>query len=205
MSPWLVHFTDGKSSKTAYRQMMSILASRCIEAKNKYGFAHKNKNCVPSACLSEIPLHQIGRLAKERKSPYGIVFRKEFIQSLGGGPILYAYKDSPQHQAVKKLRDLAKSDSSSPFWQIAPFIDAPGVYGESKYLFDWEREWRVADDIDFTSNDVEFLILPEAKHEKARSFFKNVKRENLGPNYLCPYVDPYWDLDRLKTVLPKYF
>ena len=51
-------------------------------------------------------------------------------------------KIPPRHKAVLQLRKQAKSDSSDPFWQLAPFIDAPGVYGKSKYLFDWEREWR---------------------------------------------------------------
>ncbi len=205
MSPWLVHFTDGKGKQTAYDKMMGILSSRRIEAKTRYGFARKSKHCVPSACLSEIPLHQIGRLSAERESPYGIVFTKGFIQSVGGGPILYAYKDSPQHKAVLQLRKQAKSDSSDPFWQLAPFIDAPGVYGKSKYLFDWEREWRVANNIDFKPADVAFLVIPEESHEAARSFFNDAEAENLGPNYQCPYVDPLWDLGRLKTELPNYF
>ena len=202
MSPWLVHFTDGKCSKSAYDKMMGILSSQQIEAKTRYGFARKSIHCVPSACLSEIPLHQISRLAAERESPYGIVFTKDFIQSVGGGPILYAYKDSTQHKAVVQLREQAKSDASAPFWQIASFIDAPGIYGKSKYLFDWEREWRVANNIDFKSVDVAFLVIPEESHVVARSFFNDAEAENFGPNYQCPYVDPFWDLDRLKSELP---
>jgi hypothetical protein len=47
--------------------------------------------------------------------------------------------------------------------------------------------------------------IPEESHEAARSFFNDAETENLGPNYQCPYVDPLWDLGRLKSELPNYF
>lgn len=205
MSPWLVQFTDGKGEKTAYDKMMGILSSQCIEAQTKYRIARIHEYCTLSACLSEIPLHQIGRLATARESPFGIVFRKDFIQSVGGGPILYAYKGSPQLHAIKMLLERAKSDNANPFWQIAPFTDAPRIYAKSNYLFDWERESRVASKIDFSSEGVAFLVNPEDTHEAARAFFNDAEEENLSPNYQCPYSDPHWDLDRLKSELPDYF
>jgi hypothetical protein len=129
VSPWLVHFSDGKGSKSAYDKMMGILSSRCIKAQARYGFVKKSEHCAQSACLSEIPLHQLGRLAEKRKSPYGIVFRRNFIQSIGGCPVLYAHKNTPSYAAVCALRDIAENDPQHPFWQLAPFVDAPGQYG----------------------------------------------------------------------------
>lgn len=46
-----------------------------------------------------------------------------------------------------------------------------------------------------------FLIIPENLHGAARSFFDDAERENLGPNYKCPFIDPYWGLDKIKRIL----
>jgi hypothetical protein len=75
---------------------------------------------------------------------------------------------------------------------------------ESKYFFEWEREWRKVGNYTFTTEEVEFLIIPENLHEVARGFFKNAKAENLGPCYDCPFIDPYWPLKKIKPLLPKY-
>ena len=45
------------------------------------------------ACLSQIPLHQITRLA-ERRSSYGLGFTKDFILERGGGPVWYVEQGS---------------------------------------------------------------------------------------------------------------
>ena len=76
-------------------------------------------------------------------------------------------------------------------------IDAPGEYGKREYFFDWEREWRHIGSMYFAPEDVAFLLIPEELHPAARSFFENAYRENLGPAYFCPYVDPSWSKERI--------
>jgi hypothetical protein len=40
------------------------------------------------------------------------------------------------------------------------------------YRFEWEREWRHVRDLNFTVQDVAFLIIPENLHQNARIFLK---------------------------------
>lgn len=113
MSDFVVHFTREYGGKSAYDNMLSILANKVIKAKNSFGMA---KSIAPdhdsqmTVCFSEVPLHRLIRLAKAR-SDYGIVFRKDSVIHRKGNPILYAYKD---HPALTALRKLAKSAAKEP-------------------------------------------------------------------------------------------
>ena len=80
-------------------------------------------------------------------------------------------------------------------------MDAPGDYSTGNYFFEWEREWRKLGDFKFTEVDVEFLVAPSALHEAARAFFDNAKADNLGPCYDCPFIDPYWKIEKIKPLL----
>lgn len=102
MSPYLVHFAKDTAEGTAYENIISILASRRLEARNKFGIGKKYSHSAKSACFSEIPLHLLKRLAKVRSS-YGIGFHKDFIVSRQGGPIHYAYKDTAQALAYDQM------------------------------------------------------------------------------------------------------
>ena len=93
------------------------------------------------------------------------------------------------------------NNPGSLIWEVAPFVDLPGTYGKSKYLYEWERDWRHVDDLHFAETDPAFLIIPEDLHEAARDFFASAKLENVGPSYECPFVDPYWGEDRIEAAL----
>ncbi|UVK50394.1 hypothetical protein DBIPINDM_003532 [Mesorhizobium sp. AR02] len=200
MSPFVVHFTKAANGKSEYQNSMSILSSRRLEARNPFGIGKKYLAAPRCVCFSEIPLHQIRRLA-DKRGPYGIVFKKEFIVEQNGGPIMYAYQGTTHATVLRNLADGAAGKPDDPIWQIAPFVDQPGVYGKSSYFFEWEREWRHVGDLDFKAADPAFLIIPENLHGAARSFFDDAERENLGPNYKCPFIDPYWGLDKIKSIL----
>jgi len=63
-----------------------------------------------------------------------------------------------------------------------------------------EREWRKLGDLAFKESDVIALILPEARHEKARTFFKAAREENSGPSYeYHAFIDANWDAERVLT------
>jgi hypothetical protein len=206
MSNFVVHFARKYEGKSAYDNMLSILHSRTIQARNAFGIAKKQAPNVASqkaVCFSEVPLHELSRLAKVR-SDYGIVFRKDIIIHRHGNPILYAYKDYPATAAIRQLIKAAKKEPKNPIWKITPFIDAPGLYPNGKYFFEWEREWRKVGDLKFQTDDVEFLIIPEKLHKNAKGFFEWARHENLGPSYDCPFVDPNWKLKKIKPLLPKY-
>ena len=101
------------------------------------------------------------------------------------------------------MMESALEDADAPIWRIAPLIDAPGFYGLREYAFDWEREWRHIGPMSFDPEDVAFLLIPEALHKAARGFFQDALRENLGPAYLCPYVDPSWSKEKIIRELKK--
>jgi Putative abortive phage resistance protein AbiGi, antitoxin len=203
MSDYVVHFTRAYDGTGAYDNMISILANQVIKARNPFGLA-RNKAPIPktqhATCFSEVPLHLLSRLAKAR-SEYGIVFRKDTIIHRGGNPIMYAYKDHEVTNALKILVELAAYDSENPIWSVTPFVDAPGDYTTGKYFFEWEREWRKLGEFKFAEVDVEFLVIPSALHEAARAFFDNAKADNLGPCYDCPFIDPYWKIEKIKPLL----
>ena len=200
MSPFVVHFTKKSATSSEYDNSISILASRRLEARNRFGIGKNHTESSPCVCFSEVPLHQLKRLADKRGS-HGIVFRKEFIVARNGGPILYAYQDTPHALALRSLIDGAVGKPDDPIWRVAPFVDQPGQYGSSSYFFEWEREWRHTGDLHFKETDSAFLIIPEDLHEAARDFFDDAEREQLGPNYKCPFIDPYWSLDKIESLL----
>lgn len=203
MSNHVVHFTKPFGGRSPYENMMGILSDRRIKAMSAFGIGRHeapDEKTQRATCFSEVPLHRLDRIAKKR-SEYGIVFRKDFVIHRHGNPILYAYKDGTLNAAIRALMKAGKGNSGAQVWNITPFIDAPGSYGKSTYFFEWEREWRKIGHFKFDTTDVECLIIPEKLHDAARSFFKTVKRENLGPVYDCPFIDPYWSRKKVKAAL----
>ncbi len=206
MSDYVVQFARYYGGKSAYDNMLSILASRVIKARNPFGLVRENAP-IPetqwAACFSEVPVHLLSRLAKAR-SEYGIVFRKDIIIHRGGNPIMYAYKEHEVTSALKAIVKAAAGDSKNPIWKITPFVDAPGDYPTGKYFFEWEREWRKLGDFKFFEDEVQFLVIPAELHNAARGFFDHARTENLGPCYECPFIDPYWKREKIKPLLPKF-
>lgn len=199
MSEYVVHFTKETAEGTPYENSLSILGKGNLEARNRFGTGRKFEPSPKCVCFSEVPLNHISRLA-EKRGPYGIGFKKEFLVKNGGGPILYAYKNTKHAVAMQKMVEEAQDDPTHPIWKVAPFVDMPGMY-KGSYFFEWEREWRLIGDLKFNTNDPAFLIIPGALHAKARWFFDDAEEENLGPNYECKFIDPYWDSEKIAAVL----
>jgi hypothetical protein len=154
-------------------------------------------------CFSEIPLDMLERLV-ERRSLYGVGFRKDVLVGKGGAPLWYLDKDGVQAQIIQReIRDRAADgvDPLDPLWRLTPFIDNPGNYPSGAYKFEWEREWRVVGDVRFDPGNVAFLFLPEDDHARARQFFVDVRVGHAGPDYLCPYIDPRWEIAQIQDAL----
>ncbi len=204
MSEYAVHFTKPAATSSPYDVMIKILWEGRINAVTPLGAARKLAHLGDSqktACFSEIPLDLLGRLI-ERRSLYGIGFRQDFLVAHGGARVWYLDKDGPAAASFNALLAPAITsgvDANDPVWRITPFVDFPGTYGATQYRFEWEREWRVPGGLAFSPDDVAFLFIPEELHVAARSFFEDAFRENTGPAYLCPYVDPRWDMTNIQT------
>ena len=197
MSEYVVHFTKDYDGHGAYSNVMGILFNQTIRAVNAFGMARKETwlgGSQKAACLSEVPLHHLKRLA-DKRSHFGLGFKKDFVVGLGGGPIIFLASVMWTAKQSGKVDD--------PFWRITPFIDAPGDYPTGKYMFEWEREWRHVGDLCFQIEDVAFLIVPENLHSQARAFFEDAYHEHTGPHYLCPYLDPCWNSKKVEEALAK--
>ena len=148
-SEFLVHFTKDTSPRTAYDNITSICRERCLRAGKRFGVARDYAPAsVPqeAVCFSEIPLHELGPLASQRRSSYGIGFSKEFIRTKGGCPVWYVPKDGPTAEAIRKMMSSALKQTppaNEPIWRATPLIDFPGHYKKGPYRFEWEREWRL--------------------------------------------------------------
>lgn len=222
MSNYLVHFAKGKDSPAAqkaskgakkrseddpgYETMMSVLSSGQLKPGAAFGIGRKlapQPETQQAVCLSEVPPGDWRRLSERRQSAYGIGFSRKFISVRGGGPIWYARNGGTANKALKKLMRMGADDPAHPVWQITAMIDAPGVYWRASYEYEWEREWRHIGELNFEPEDVAFLFIPEELHAQAKAFFAHAYHENLGPAYVCPFIDAKWSRDRVEEELSK--
>jgi hypothetical protein len=209
MSNYLVHFTKPGIRMTEYDNMLSILGSQSLYARNPFGIIRDHAPAPQTqlaVCFSEIPLHLLDRLS-ERRGSYGIGFTKQFILFKGGGPIWNVENGSPAEVAIREVIHQtldSTAPDTNPVWAMTPFIDSTGDHPGGTYRFEWEREWRLVGNLNFTEQDVSFLIIPEKLHGAAREFFENALQENIGPAYFCPYIDVGWDIERIRTTLEQH-
>lgn len=186
MSKYLVHLSN------SYDSVMSILSSGIINPSGPFGKLNKfPKYRQQTVCFSEKPFDSLSNLSSRRGSKFGLAFTKEFIISKGGNRVWYVEKNSSQHISLEKM---ALSNNSS-LLELVPFIEIVSNNRNERHDFDWEREWRVIGQIPFLPEDVKYLFIPSDSHQEARIFFDDAERENIGPNYQCPYIDPV-DLQR---------
>ena len=181
MSKYLVHFSN------SYDSMMGILSSGSINPSGPFG----KLNMLPqyreeTVCLSEKPFDSLSKLSSRRGSRLGLAFTKEFIISKGGNRVWYVEQNSSQHTSLERMA----SSNNCSLSDLAPFIEIVSNNQNERRDFDWEREWRVIGQIPFSPEDVKYLFIPSDLHEQARIFFDDAERENIGPNYQCPFIDP---------------
>jgi len=206
-SDFLVHFTKDTGTSNAYDNMLTILSSQHLRRGDQsFGFARTShipaSGTQQSVCMSEVPLGYLRRLIRNR-SKYGIGFPKKVLTSKGATPVWYLEEDSVPAKALHELMR-RETDPSSPLWKLTPNVDElRGDGGPGTYRFEWEREWRVNSDLHFNFEDVAFLFMDETYHETARDFFEQAGRDDTGPCYTCPFIDPAWDVQTVEEALQR--
>jgi hypothetical protein len=144
----------------------------------------------------------LSRLAG-RHGQYGVVFKKDFIETKGGSRVWYLKKGSAPAQALFetiKSRHYPVVEDSDLLLRMTPFID----YVSEVRSFEWEREWRVVGDLRFTSLDVKFLFLPGHEHDDARVFFDSYADIGEGPDLSnAPMIDLDWGDHQIQSVLAR--
>jgi hypothetical protein len=207
LSDYVVHFTKS-GTRNALDTLLAILWSRLLlRGPTPFGAARRIASIAESqrvVCFSEVPLGFLARVADRRNSLYGIGFTKRFVLDRGGAPLWYLeYGTAPQMAFQRMVDDHARNlQLDHPIWQVTPFVDYPsGPNSPYTYDFRWEREWRVRADVAFHQTEVALLLLPEAEHNVARTFFYGHVADNTGPGYFCHYIDPRWDHTRIAQYL----
>ncbi|MFC0581739.1 hypothetical protein [Micrococcoides hystricis] len=145
--------------------LISILAGGTIEARAPYGagrYYPEVQHLHRSVCLTEIPLHELGRMTQHR--PWGIVFDKEKLRGkFNAQPVWYVSDPSPQWQALHAAMDGAARKSDAPLWRLTPFIESVrSLQSGNPNDWRWEREWRVCGDLEFELSDIAMIISSEA-------------------------------------------
>lgn len=211
MSPEVIHITRGLDASQSYVNLIQILDSGFLEARNPFGAARQD--CPDPAsqravCFTEVPIHLVSRIIQRRlpQDPAawnGIAFSKRFVVERGGGPIMYAYDGTPHAEALQAMMQSAWASpdpAAHPVWKLSPFVDRPGRHGT--YYWEWEREWRIVGDMHFLPADVAYLIIPEQYHQAATHHFMNAIGGKSGHKaYLRPMIDATWSLERCRQAI----
>lgn len=155
-----------------------------------------NPDWIKSVCFSETPLQEIRSFyqavaaKRNQYKKFGLAFWTDTIRSKGGNPVLYI--DSRKPNLIQSLNRML---TSHQHWKdFYPFYETFGpqiIYPTKTSDFRWEREWRLAGNLNFTLEELAFGICPEDKIPKF---------EALSNNKIV-FIDPDWDISKLKQVL----
>ena len=145
---------EGKRRENATKIFLDIIASKKLIGGT--GFIKDKFVCV---CCSETPPQALAKILSEKVGnefkyqPYGIMFTKQHIFSMGGRPAIY----SP-------LSEYDKLHDDHKYRHVTFDLDA-----NPPSDFTWEREWRVKiDEIDIDPSKV-WLVVPDAHTHKVLS------------------------------------
>ena len=173
------------------RQVMA-LRPHCLHG-DRIPAAHRERFSV--CCFTEVPLSELHRLTRRIEgrgiqfSDYGIVFSREFLTEKGAQPAIYinSYDGNTWlREAADEIYDVAAASGfeDGACWRLLPYLN--GMH--EGYDFAWEREWRVAGNLEFQAEDVVCVVLPETGEEElTRAFLKRG----------VPVVSPGWSADRI--------
>lgn len=200
-SPFLVHLTKDTPVSSA-REILDnfILNEKELKAYNHYCiFKEKvdsldttNKNKFKVVCFTETPIDQIEVLLERVHgrntifSPYGLVFKKEYIRQKGGNPVFYI-----------------TGNLSDPLWSLYDYA-SKNVFPDTccKVLalinkcddaidFHWEREWRITGNFAFELKEIYCGLCPEADIP----YFEN--------KYNIVFIAPHWGINKILDNLVK--
>ncbi|MBE4463013.1 hypothetical protein [Vibrio parahaemolyticus] len=156
----LVHLCKGDGNNEAKRRENAAKSFLDIVTSEKLvggtGFIKGQYKCI---CMSETPPKTLANILSQKEGsefkyqPYGIMFEKSYIYSLGGLPAIY----SPEAD-FDKLHDDHKFRHVTFDLTTNPVSD-----------FSWEREWRLKiDELTLDPNKV-WLVVPDATTYKVLS------------------------------------
>jgi len=207
MSPFMIHLTrndageysDSSVGGSARENFESILEDKriiavephCLHGDLIRKLPGKTQRQFRVACFTETPISHLKRFLEVRRGvqleAYGFVFERDFLYEKDAQPAIYFseyYGNKAQRQAFDKVYSIAaKGNFTGKTWRILPFVNVM----HDGHDFAWEREWRVAADVEFDFSDLVCVILPECEH----GLRKKMAAEAI------PAIDPDWNHDQV--------
>lgn len=195
----LVHFTKGgrpcsqskfnpaigfTNKKSARNRLISILEGRKICAAT-LPWINKSAICFTECVWSSLLAHS------KVYSCYGIGFSKSFIYNHDGNPAFYV------RPSVYKNQQWANEVNVF----TTPFCPNYGseVAGKDKYIdYSHEREWRIPHDLEFTYDDIEFVVVKSQEdlaHMKRLVSQIGIKKFLFMSNY--EKIEELWPVHRV--------
>jgi hypothetical protein len=230
LSTFVVHFTrDQGRDGSARDNLLNILLTRCIEARNVYGMAKQLAerfsevaDTQRAVCFTETPLEHAWMMNSEIDSRriqfdgYGVAFTRTFARRRGANPVWYLDITQGHDWLTVPVRELLEEAeraatppnatgpdpvrlAAAPILRLAPFLEQMGAPAGTRKEFWWEREWRHVGDLSFNAQDIVVVFAPEGEHEELA--------EEIGSNEhyqrfgMPALVDAHWGLERMIAAL----
>lgn len=216
ISKFLVHLTRDSNEYSAKENLINILNSQKIEARNYHCLFKKlldkensdvqKKFCV--TCYTETPLDKLKYLTQKIENrdkefkPYGIIFLKCGLKDYEECGMKYlANYQNPVFYAIGENRPLIrtlfkefeqyvddyKNGKTNDFNLIGALINIVN----DKHNFQWEREWRTVGDYEFIIPDIVAVIAPSAEHNEIRDNIKYYFADAIT------FIDVNWNMEQI--------
>ena len=221
LSRYLVHLTRDYDGESAYDNLINILKTKNIEARNyhclfspkirKMDISDKLNNSFKTVCFTETPLNQITNLTTDipnrniKLKPYGVVFWRDQLLDKGANPAIYLNAKGTdlrdyliqqfdnQFKDIKTLGKLKREDDY--YYEIIQYFSLINVIND-KYDFSWEREWRFHGDFKFNYRNMVAIVCKNPEE------FENRCEEELQAKALnfikrTPMISPDWGYEQV--------
>ena len=170
------------ASMNAEERFINIFNEKIMYANPKGYFVNKlkgePKNCeqIKSVSFTFRDYDNLSKHFVARGSEFGICFYHDFLQQKGLRPVQYIHESNDE-----KLRHLMFN---------TPHLIEVNAAG---YDMSWENEWRLNQDLYFTTEDIAFVIVPPDRHRYFVEWFMDnddfVDTKVVSSNLYKSYVD----------------
>jgi len=220
-SRFLVHLTKDADGISAKDNLVSIIESQVIKAKNHHClfgydmddrcFTQGLKKKFNTVCFTEVPLNELRHLAKPIKgrkvklSPYGLVFWRNLMIDEGASQAIYINDKGTQLKSlllsqfrnsfrdIRSLKELKLQNSS--YEDLIRYYALINIISDN-YDFAWEREWRHHGDFRFKRRRV-VAVIAEKPNEFEKYCKNNLSKSALKFIKFTPILDPSWGYEEV--------
>jgi hypothetical protein len=146
---------------TPRKRLKAILKAGAIQGNPKGYFVNKHKDSLTASQVEAIKsvsfalceMDYVSRHFEARGSEYGICFFHDFLETAGIRPVVY-------------LNEGRTADKQHAIFNAPHLVEM----WSPRYDMRWENEWRVKGRLEFTRDDVAFLIVPDAQCERFKAW-----------------------------------